>query len=711
MKRTNAQPPFYRTAEAKMAAWAGAVRKWLILLRQLRQLLGGRSAPPAEASTQSSEAESDIGQFHAADTSEVYERNGDQQAEEPQPGTAAWSSSGGDNTAPESFDSAAQPDEPTSEVPQHADESKIERLSGPAYLPSPDTESEKPREPSLPNRVLVSLPPAAMPEMMPLTSDQPQEPSAPVAAASHEIARTILPVPALQNGSAKAEIAEPAIATGVRPAALDSAPAFAQAAAGSALEVEELERTWPNGSEPFADSALPFIDAEQAIARPSETPRPAGRYRPRLGRSARNDNAAPPERAEGPAEEASLLSLDAEIQLTFSPGGWGISLAVLFRRRAEMPEEIRVRTGAESYELAAIADDLFEPVAASEPGVLLSSGLAAESASPAARWVRTGRDLHVFTARAGVAGFVSVPRVLMGQENALLCTHRLAASVIGVSAGVGSPEPTEVEGPGVPEGWRCFRGILPTVPAPPAGCDDLLISLVPLPQAVIEFAGGLPIDRSAWLSGYPPSIKVLGDLASPGDLTINGQAASCSETGEWTAPGWDSEGRHTVAYKGLTRSYEIGPGLNLWDAWPAYAGNGLAVCGALATDIARRLAFASADGPLFLIGQSPGEIVQASPAPETPTSIGVATPDFEPVWAVPVQASRTRRGARSPELLRGGAHVRSAFSGKSKASVRRWCQVVREARQSADWEQHQPETAELWAQYRNAARAIWRKSR
>jgi hypothetical protein len=225
--------------------------------------------------------------------------------------------------------------------------------------------------------------------------------------------------------------------------------------------------------------------------------------------------------------------LDAELVMSINPGEWGITLSFLLRRRAAIPEEITVRLGPDRYDLCAIAEDLFEPVAVAQSTLALTQGLAAESlASPPARWVRSGRSLHVFTARAGVAGFVSAPRVLIGQENVALCMEKLGAEVVRLCAATGSTEPLEVFGPGVPAGWRCFRRIQPKIPAAPEACEELLLALVPLPHAIIDLRGGVSVNRSAWLSGYPPAIRILGVVAEPDEVMIDGQPASSGETGD-----------------------------------------------------------------------------------------------------------------------------------------------------------------------------------
>jgi len=136
--------------------------------------------------------------------------------------------------------------------------------------------------------------------------------------------------------------------------------------------------------------------------------------------------------------------------------------------------------------------------------------------------------------------------VVIGQENVALCIEELGAEVVRLCAATGSTELLEVFGPGVPAGWRCFRRIQPKIPAAPEAREDLLLALVPLPHAVIDLSGGVSVNQSAWLSGHPPAIRILGDVAESGEVMIDGQPASSGETGNWVAAGWDTDGSHTV---------------------------------------------------------------------------------------------------------------------------------------------------------------------
>jgi hypothetical protein len=476
----------------------------------------------------------------------------------------------------------------------------------------------------------------------------------------------------------------------------DSPPAIQDGSIPSELEAP---------SDGPARGAAPGSPAELI---PDPAPRPAAKYRPRLGQRPPEPPVLRPVRRDTSDVQPSEATLDAELTVTFQPGGWGITLALLLRRRPAMAEEIKVRLGSEQYDLYAIGDDLFEPVAISDAVAALASGVAAESeTSPPARWVRGGRDLHAFTGRDGVAGFVSVPRILIGQESAILCKADLAVDALLICAAVGSPGPEEVFGPGIPQGWRCFRGIRPGAATTPDNCDAVLLALVPLPDASIEFSGGIPVGRSAWLAGHAPSIRILGAVPAAGDVVIDGHPALRGEAGDWTAAGWDRDGPHTIHYAALSRTYEIAPAPDAWESWEAHTGNGVTLCGALAASRAGTAVFASIAGPVWLVGRVPGEIAQTVAISLANTAI--AALPFEPVWALPV-AFAGRRTRQFPHLIGPAVAPLVDRPGRARSSVRRWCSVIRDAGRDQR-KSSEPDAANLWALYRQAARGLWRRWR
>jgi hypothetical protein len=442
---------------------------------------------------------------------------------------------------------------------------------------------------------------------------------------------------------------------------------------------------------------------------PGNKPRSAGRYRPRLAKAASAAPAPAPAQRRTSSSPSSEGTLDAEFIVTFQPGDWGIALTLLLRRRPAMAENIVVTIGTDRYELYGITDDLFEPVTISDAAAALGSGIAAEAeTSPPVRWARGGRNLHVFSPKAGIAGFVSAPRVVIGQENAILCKGDLAVQVLGIYAAVGDDPPEEVFGPGIPAGWRCFRGIRPASAAQPDNMDAGLLALMPLPDAGIEFSGGIRISRSAWLAGHAPRIRILGAVPAAGEVLIDGQSASCSEAGDWTAAGCDTNRTHTVHYAGLSRTYEITPAPDDWPRWNAHIGSGIAICGALVTSREGRPLFASTAGPAWLVGRGPGDVAPMVAAPTPVAAVGA--PSFEPVWIVPAGFSGSRQLPQliGPPVDPLGDRVASVRSN----SVRLWCSIIRSARyEQRHWRESDRDAANLWELYRRTARAVWRRSR
>lgn len=469
----------------------------------------------------------------------------------------------------------------------------------------------------------------------------------------------------------------------------ESAPTITEDQAGEAIEVDD----------PLVDEAA----AEGQAAAPA--PRAPGRYRPRLKEKARR--APPPPAAERrPSADRAPTSaaLEADLVLTFRPGGWGMDVSLLLRRPEGMPEQIAIMFGGESLELPAIDDSLFEPAQLADPGTALSLGIAAESGGPGGRrWVRTGRRLHVFTERAGVFGFTSVPRVVIGQENVILCAGDLADRVLELCASTGSDAPREAAGPGLPGGWRCFRGYWPRHPGSWAD-DDIYLALSPLPDAAIEFTGGVATSRSAWIAGRPPFIRILGALPAPGEVTIDSQPAISSADGQWTGPGWDRPGAHAVRYAGLLRRYEIVQAEEDWGWWPAHAGPRLVLAGAFASlDGGKHPATVLEDQSAWLLGARPGEIVRMAAQPGAAGA--AASPAFKPVWAVP---PKTRRRP-APRLLDFAAAPQASTLGVSAEAIRQWRQIIRDASDIPYG--GEAATAELWLAYKVAGRSLRRRSR
>ena len=447
----------------------------------------------------------------------------------------------------------------------------------------------------------------------------------------------------------------------------------------------------------IAVGTIPPVAGEAQPEAPARTTRPISKYRPRLG-----PRPAPPPRpaAARTEQEHAGGSLEAILLLTFLPGDWGISLAVLLGRADGMPERVDVRVGGTMYSLLTIDARLFEPF---EPPVeidLVGDGFAAEATTPPTRrWVRTKRDLHVFSERAGVSGFASVPRALIGQENVVLCRAHLAATAIDCARATGSAELQQVAGPGIPDGWQCFRAFRPKAPADFAEASDIFLSLNPLPDAAIELSGGIASGRSTWIVGAPPTIRILGADPSAVEFTIDGHPASPApaHSDGWRAPGWDALGTHTIRFGGLSRTYEIVEIDETWPTWATDSASAYFVCGAKVSASTQLGAFAFAGGPRWLLGAGAGDVAFAA---QSAAGIAIAAPSFRPVWA------RTGGRLLPATALPFRAPPQMPSEPVARQQIAQWCNLLRES--SAPTE---PTSKELWRQYRQLARKLRRRRR
>ncbi len=449
---------------------------------------------------------------------------------------------------------------------------------------------------------------------------------------------------------------------------------------------------------PLDEAKNALADDTVASALPASLPTAPPRYQPRL--RARAGSAAPIARASRP-QGRGIGALDAELLIFFQPGGWGIAISILLRRGADGPEEVAVRTGEGVINAVAIDETFFEPLPLLSIEDALRNGLAIETAdTPRRRWVRTQRTLHVFSQRSGVPGFASVPRVVIGQENVILCTGEVSGAVLDFCRTTGAEALVEVMGPGVFPGWRCFRGYRPKRPAPQEAAEEFLLALNPMPDAAIELSGGISIRRATWIPDRPPTIRVIGDEAADSSVTIDGEIAVSDGDG-WTSPGWNALGRHVVHYAGLSRSYEIEACEEHWESWNAHPGDQFSACGAAVADLSGIRSVVLRAPGCWLLGALPGEVAWAAPSAYGSVA---AAPMFEPVWAVFPRRGRT---LAPPRLLAPGVRPAKPLPGTQQSAVRRWRQLLRNSQARLE----EGYANALWQEYRRAAHALKERKR
>jgi hypothetical protein len=385
-----------------------------------------------------------------------------------------------------------------------------------------------------------------------------------------------------------------------------------------------------------------------------------GEYRPRLSRARAR---RPPNTV--PTGGSDIQSLGADLQLLVGAADWGVQLAALLRMPAGAADGFAVEHGGAEVWLGQLDDELLEPLALTDASAAFGESLLVTAVSLPVRWSRTSRDLHVLGPDHRVAGFVSQARVVIGQESVVICRRGLASVARAQILATGSPEPIEIEGPNVPKGWVCWRGVRPMRPSLPVGGHSILDALDPLPAVSIDFSGGIQLSRNVWLEGHPPSVRLLGLLSEGDPILIDGQSASINEDGAWVAQGWDAPGVHVVSHGGKSAGYAVEAGAKHWSWWPAWEG---------ATNLAGAVSeggggeFFHVGGSAMLLGARPGQVCGFT---RSASGIGVARPGFEPVWLLTADSRMRRWTASTAGLL--------AEPGRptgSQLAVDRWASAI-----------------------------------
>nr|WP_281722994.1 hypothetical protein [Nitrosomonas nitrosa] len=449
------------------------------------------------------------------------------------------------------------------------------------------------------------------------------------------------------------------------------------------------------------------VEAHSEVSRaPSDTTevRPPRRYRPRLAQPNRGvaELAAPTREPIQDAEKvngaSAVTSRDADFAISFGPGGWGVSLALLLRRGSDLPDQLNAQVGHDQVELFACGDDYYDSLPLPDAQAALADGIAATAdGPPAVRWARGGRSLHVFTPHSSVAGFVTSSRIQIGVENVVVCTADLEAAVRAFAGESGAISISSAEGPGLPDGWVCLREIRPVSPQSTPPPSLALQPLVPTPNAVITFDGGIPISPTVWLHGRPPRIGLVGERCEAGQLLIDGVAAH-EVSGAWQTPGWDAIGEHRVSFLSVSRSYRIAPPqVQHWPVTqPAEHVRGAMVATPFGNPVV------ALEGYDYVIGSRPGDIAMVKG--------GVASPPFAAVLAI---ATRVRRKlTRVAPILLGAPVAPQTLPAKFvRSDVRAWCSAIRGVHRDATGWSNDAGIRELWKLYVARAHQCWRAVR
>lgn len=473
-----------------------------------------------------------------------------------------------------------------------------------------------------------------------------------------------------------------------------------------------------------SDSALPL----QPIARRARKYRPVPRTPPAQRRSTADVGTTAGTTT--PAERQ--RSLRIELRLRKELGG-AFACSLIPRRDASSPQQITVRGDKGLFNLIALQDDWYQDTAPDNLGELLRTGVvwSAVLEGELISWNLSGRQIFVLVQHQHLSGFVSTPRLTLGERHIVLCTAELADAVESAIRATGAATCQRLGlDDGIPHGWCGFSDVLPRAPRATSTEGDIFDVLCPPPDVEILLDGGIPLRRNVWLAGFPPSIRLTGDAQNAGALHIDGAPAGFDGSAEsFRREGWDAIGTHTVWCAGKTATYSIATGIEDWDAWPVHcwtlgegessseANDRPVICGALALSPAEALAkprkqavIVPTSNPV-LLGSVPGEIYFGEVRRDVRAAQLSAFPPFAPIWALPSDPLHANRDSVRI-LLVGEMREPLVTTPSNSPRIAAWCSHILAA--SKKRMQLDPASAEilsLWSSYRRLARDLWRKQR
>jgi hypothetical protein len=506
---------------------------------------------------------------------------------------------------------------------------------------------------------------------------------------------------------------------------------------------EAIQETEPE-QEPEPESETEPItdkDVEQEAPIPTERRRRAPQYRPpsRVAptRSVQVAQAADTSPTKPEPTAVGNHAARIELRILFDRGGHRCNVSLLPTRPQGAPEECVLSTANGSIELLALEENWYQDIVPADLGSLLRAGFVWTEDCAGMEWMLSGRDIFVFEKGTAHRGFVSCARLVLGREHAVLCTTSRLHEVerILTEAGCGTWSHWG-ESEGAPQGWFVLgerdngghvRGLVPRNPLPPQG-SDILDVLRPLPEIEIVLEEGIRLGYNAWLVGEPPAIRVYGAPESTGTVLIDGHEASRSSYDAYTAPGWDEPGTHQVWCGGITSRYSLVAGETNSCAWVAHSfpsqgcSNGrIAICGPLVRSFKdedslpnqtdSEVIDLTPNNPV-LLGAHPGEIVVAAPRRDVRGARCVASPSFDPIWALPTQPLHCDKELNRILLVGGlvGPGTNLVHIGrKNNRAIQLWCGLIVEAGQKGlSVSPETPAARELWNQYKRRARELRR---
>jgi len=339
------------------------------------------------------------------------------------------------------------------------------------------------------------------------------------------------------------------------------------------------------------------------------------------------------------------------------------------------------------------------------------------------RWVLSRREIYVLAPNPTISGFVQTSGLALGQNHSVLCIESHDDAVRNALSEAGCSDLIPIaNGRGVPEGWILFTDVRPSVAKQHEKDAGIFNILRPVHDVRIDLVGGIRLNRSTWLRGHPPKVRVLGANDSNVGVLIDGQAASIDVKGNYTVSDWNSDGRHTVFCGGISQSYELANGVEDWEFFIGHSYRQSQVLGDVISTCGPMILPMNEDGQLLflpsgsncLVGSIPGQVVFAPQAEHIRTSSFLAQSDFDVVWSLPADSLRCNKGTSRVRLITPIAPGPIAnLSGRRERWVAvRWYQAILNAsRKGLGIDPDTEEARNLWLDYKRRARELRRRLR
>ena len=482
-----------------------------------------------------------------------------------------------------------------------------------------------------------------------------------------------------------------------------------------------LEGEYPQTATSLLDGESAVTDTGVEEAQPLERLREPGseritkaplRYRPPVQRPPQQANTRPIIQAVERVGRGEF-GLEMLVRLKFDRFNF-CEITLLPERTADLDTEIAVKSSGLSVHLVS-QEDWFQDLPFENIGEYLRQGLELRGVladKRRVRWRLSGRDVYVLASHPRASYFVSTTRLALGRSHIVLCVLDQIEQIEALLSEAGCHGYTKLDQPhGVPSGWVVLRGVAPTIPILLDPGVDPYYALKPAPELEIELEGGVCLRNSVWLAGYPPQIKLLGELNGAVKVLIDGKPAEREADGSFVGEGSELVGPHTVYCEGssLSRSYSIEEPPEVWEAWPAYHFSQADICGPLVRltpEANNRRAFSVPMSNPLLLGAKPGQIFYCS-------SRSVARwrgfVPFDVIWALPAQPLHCDKNTSVILQFSDAAVIRPKTITNLMLA---WSTAILDAsRKGLRIESEFPGASNRWREYKKVARSIRRSAR